>query len=79
MITLTIKEIKTIVKKNLPQGLQIYGMEGMRQWILANRLDNHGWLNDTQCHFALAELRKEGFLIKEKKGVFIKNPLTDRN
>lgn len=78
MITLTIKEIKTIVKKNLPQDLQIYGMEGMRQWILANRLDNHGWLNDTQCHLALAELRKEGFLIKEKKGVFIKNPLTNR-
>lgn len=77
MITLTVKEIKTIVKKNLPQGLQIYGMEGMRQWILANRLDNHGWLNDGRCHLALAELRKEEFLIKEKKGVFIKNPLTN--
>ena len=77
MKTLTAKEIIAITKKNLPHGLVITGAENLKSWILINRLDNCGWLNVNSCHFAMKLMVEQGFLIKEKKNTFIRNPLNE--
>jgi len=77
MKTLTAKEIIAITKKNLPQGLVITGAENLKSWILINHLDNCGWLNENACHFAMKLMVEQGFLIKEKKRTFIRNPLNE--
>ena len=77
MKTMTAKEIIAITKKNLPHGIIITGAEDLKKWILENRLDNRGWMKETSCHFAMQVMVEQGFLIKKKKKVFIRNPLSE--
>lgn len=77
MKTMTVKEIIAITKKNLPHGTIITGAEDLKKWILVNRLDNHNWMKETYCHSAMQTMVAQGFLIKEKKKTFIRNPLIE--
>jgi hypothetical protein len=51
------------------------GAENLKSWILINGLDNHGWLNEGSCHYAMQQMVQSGVLIKERKKQFVKNPL----
>jgi len=75
MKTLTSKEIISIVEKHLPHGLMLTSAENLKSWILINGLDNHGWLNEGSCHYAMQQMVQSGVLIKERKKQFVKNPL----
>ena len=70
MKTLTSKEIISIVEKHLPHGLMLTGAENLKSWILINGLDNHGWLNEGSCHYAMQQMVQSGVLIKERKKQF---------
>ena len=77
MRTMTAKDIIAITKKNLPHNTIITGAEDLKKWILVNRLDNCGWMKETSCHYAMKLMVEQGFLIKEKKNTFIRNPLIE--
>ena len=77
MITLTAKEIVKITKANLTHDVTIYGAEGLKRWILANRYDNHAWLNIEKCHGAMQLMVKSGYLVKMCRGEFVKSPMFD--
>lgn len=77
MRTMTAKEIIAITKKNLPHGTIIASAEDLKKWILINHLDNCGWMKETSCHYAMKVMVGQGFLIKEKKNIFIRNPLIE--
>lgn len=77
MKTMTAKEIIAIVKKNLPHNTIITNAEDLKKWILVNHLDNHKWMKETSCHYAMKLMVEQGFLIKEKKNTFIRNPLVE--
>lgn len=77
MITLTSSEIVKITKANLTHDVIIYGAEGLKEWILENRYDNHSWLEMARCHGAMQKMVKTEYLIKIKRGEFVKNPMYD--
>lgn len=77
MITLAPREIVKITKANLTHDVTIYGAEGLKEWILKNRYDNHSWLEMACCHKAMQKMVKTEYLIKIKRGEFVKNPMYD--
>ena len=77
MKTMTTREIIAITKKNLPHDMVITGAEDLKRWMLVNYLDNYKWIKETSCHFAIKTMIEQGFLIKEKKKTFIRNPLSE--
>ena len=77
MRTMTAKGFIAITKKNLPHGTIIASAEDLKKWILINHLDNCGWMKETSCHYAMKVMVEQGFLIKEKKNIFIRNPLIE--
>ena len=77
MITLTAREIVKITKENLTHDITINGAKGLKGWILANRYDNHTWLDIEKCHGAMQLMVKSGYLIKTGRGEFTKSPIFD--
>lgn len=77
MITLKAHEIVRLTKQNLTHGDVIYGAEGLKDWMLKNRYNHCCWLEMARCHGAMQLMVQSGYLVKIRRGEFVKNPMID--